>query len=319
MSYNPEADERAPLLPDPPVPPQREAAEHAVPARIARRLYISHFLSTWSSRVFEFGAILYLATIYPGTLQPMSVYALTRGLAAIIFAAVVGQYIDTGNRLQVVVVAKKDEAALRVINGQMRRIDLLCKLLGPLFIALVDGISTDTAIIVNFAMNLLYIPVEYFAIARIYHVVPELQQSKKKAPPVTSNAESSQEPQRRQNSESRLMHNWRHVLAVAKKSAADFNLYFQHRAFLPSTAGALLYLTVLNFAGQMVTYLLSAGYNTTDVGIARTLSVVFEVLATWTAPWMMGKIGPVEAGLWLGSWQVTMLVTGVAVFLGLRG
>lgn len=103
MSYNPEADERAPLLlPDPPVSPEREAAEHAVPARIARRLYISHFLSTWNSRVFEFGAVLYLATIYPGTLRPMSVYALTRGLAAIVFAPVVGQYIDTGNRLQVV-------------------------------------------------------------------------------------------------------------------------------------------------------------------------------------------------------------------------
>lgn len=196
----------------------------------------------------------------------------------------------------------------------MRRIDLLCKLLGPLFISLIDDISTDTAIIVNFAMNLLSIPVEYFAIARVYHVVPELQQSKKKASPVTSNAESSQEPQVGPNSESWLMHNWRHVLAVAKKSGADFNLYFQHRAFLPSIAGALLYLTVLNFAGQMVTYLLSAGYNTTEVGIARTLSVVFEVLATWMAPWLMGKIGPVRAGLWLSSWQVTMLVAGVTVF-----
>lgn len=216
--------------------------------------------------------------------------------------------------IQVVVIAKKDEAALRVINGQMRRIDLLCKLLGPLFVALIDGISTETAIIVNFVMNVVSIPVEYLAIARIYYDVPELQQSKKKSPPVTSNAEPSQESQLDRDSESRLMHNWRHVVAVAKKSAADFNLYFHHRAFLPSIAGALLYLTVLNFAGQMVTYLLSSGYNTTEVGIARTLSVVFEVLATWTAPWLMGKIGPVRAGLWLGTWQVTMLVIGVAVF-----
>lgn len=75
---------------------------HRVPASIARRLYISHFLSTWNSRVFEFGAVLYLATIFPGTLMPMSVYALVRGLAAILFAPAVGFYIDTGNRLQVV-------------------------------------------------------------------------------------------------------------------------------------------------------------------------------------------------------------------------
>lgn len=59
-------------------------------------------MSTWNSRVFEFGAVLYLASIYPGTLLPMSVYALSRGLAAILFAPAVGYYIDVGNRLQVV-------------------------------------------------------------------------------------------------------------------------------------------------------------------------------------------------------------------------
>ncbi len=75
---------------------------YRVPARITNRLYISHFLSTWNSRVFEFGAVLYLATIFPGTLLPMSVYALTRGASAILFSPAVGQYIDAGNRLQVV-------------------------------------------------------------------------------------------------------------------------------------------------------------------------------------------------------------------------
>jgi len=73
-----------------------------VPTNISRRLYVSHFLSTWNSRIFEFGAVLYLAAIYPATLLPMSVYALARGLSAIIFAPVIGQYIDVGNRLQVV-------------------------------------------------------------------------------------------------------------------------------------------------------------------------------------------------------------------------
>lgn len=78
------------------------ALTHRVSPRIAHRLYLSHFLSTWNSRVFEFGAVLYLATIFPGTLLPMSVYALTRGLSAVIFAPAIGQYIDTNDRLQVV-------------------------------------------------------------------------------------------------------------------------------------------------------------------------------------------------------------------------
>ena len=75
---------------------------YQVPARITKRLYTSHFLSTWNTRVFEFGAILYLASIFPRTLLPMSVYALARGTSAILFSPAVGQYIDTGNRLQVV-------------------------------------------------------------------------------------------------------------------------------------------------------------------------------------------------------------------------
>lgn len=78
------------------------SAAYRVPKRIARRLYVSHILSTWNSRVFEFGAVLYLAAIFPGTLSPLSVYAFTRGAAAILFAPLIGQYIDTGNRLQVV-------------------------------------------------------------------------------------------------------------------------------------------------------------------------------------------------------------------------
>ena len=46
--------------------------------RIQHRLYTSHALSTWNSRLFEFGAFLFLAKIYPLTLLPASVYALAR-------------------------------------------------------------------------------------------------------------------------------------------------------------------------------------------------------------------------------------------------
>lgn len=57
-------DQSAPLLG---ALPRRE---HAVPGPIPRRLCTSHFLSTWNSRVFEFGSVLYLAAIYPGTCCP---------------------------------------------------------------------------------------------------------------------------------------------------------------------------------------------------------------------------------------------------------
>lgn len=94
----------------------------------------------------------------------------------------------------------------------------------------------------------------------------------------------------------------------------DTKLYLTHKAFIPSFAGALLYLTVLSFSGQMVTYLLSSGYSSAHVAAARTLSVGFEVTATWVGPWLMGKIGPVRAGLWFASWQTGTLLLGMTVF-----
>lgn len=358
---------------------QQDAAsepQHSVPTSITRRLYVSHFLSIWNSRVFEFGAVLYLATIFPSTLLPMSAYAFTRGLSALVFAPAVGQYIDTGDRLKVVrtsiivqrlavaascsvfyllsmqvvnkndartgmlvllaalscfeklcsimnlvsverdwvvVIANKDEEALRTLNAQMRRIDLLCKLFGPPFIALADGISTEVAILVNFAMNVASVIVEYFAIARVYYDVPGLQESKKKMTQATEGT-VAESPRRNEGLDLSFAHNWKHMKEVVAKSAVDFNRYFHHRAFLPSIAGALLYLTVLSFAGQMVTYLLSTGYTSTQIGIARTFGVAFEVLATWVGPWLMSRIGPIRAGLWSSTWQVTMLVGGIAVF-----
>ncbi|KAF1985540.1 iron-regulated transporter [Aulographum hederae CBS 113979] len=358
---------------------ESEFSQWPVETRVVRRLYVSHILSSWNSRVFEFGAILYLAKIFPGTLRPMSAYALARGLAAMVFAPVVGQYIDSGNRLQVVrvsivgqriavavscvifllleisvcpiqsmkigmlvlltllacveklcatlntvsverdwvvVIAQNEEAVMRTMNAQMRRVDLLCKLLGPLFISLIDGFSTRAAIITNLAMNVVSVIVEYYAIVRVYRDVPELQQQAQTASSYPDRAETDPEDSDTAQGprDSQLKRVWTPLKGIAVKYAADFGLYFRHRAFVPSIAGALLYLTVLSFSGQMVTYLLSTNYTSTMIGVARTFSVAFEVLATWVAPWLMGKIGPIRAGLWLSSWQVGTLAIGVAIF-----
>jgi solute carrier family 40 (iron-regulated transporter), member 1 len=94
------AIELDPLLKQPDA--ESEVPAYSVPKGITGRLYVSHSLSAWNSRVFEFGSVLYLAAIYPDTLLPMSIYALARGFAAIILAPAIGQYIDTGNRLRVV-------------------------------------------------------------------------------------------------------------------------------------------------------------------------------------------------------------------------
>lgn len=73
-----------------------------VPRAIAFRLYTSHFLSTWNSRLFEFGAALFLTSVFPGTLLPVSVYSLVRNAGYILFAQPMGKWISKGNRLNVI-------------------------------------------------------------------------------------------------------------------------------------------------------------------------------------------------------------------------
>lgn len=141
---------------------------------------------------------------------------------------------------------------------------------------------------------------------QVYRKVPALHRSKADSP------DDTQRPTETQPSQSARA--WRSVKASAVKISRDMATYFKHPAFIPSFACALLYLTVLSFSGQMVTYLLSTGYTSAQVAIARTLSVAFEVVATWFGPWLMGRLGPVRAGLWFASWQVGCLFLGMAVF-----
>src|SRR6266536_752277 len=121
-------------------------------------------------------------------------------------------------------------------------------------------------------------------------MVPGLQMSKR-----ATQDESSESTPAGTNS---ILHIWQHLLDGMRTTLKDLSFYLHHRAFLPSFAGALLYFTVLSFGGQMITFLLSAGYSSIHIGIARTVSVAFEISATWIAPVVMARIGPIRTRLW---------------------
>ncbi|TQW12191.1 iron-regulated transporter [Cordyceps javanica] len=339
------------------------------------KLYVSHTLSAWNSRLFEFGAVLFLASIFPDTLLPMSVYALARGLAAVALAHPVGAWIDRGDRLAVVrasivgqrlpvaascgllwllerraraaagrmseltptptltptpmhaagllvllcalagvekVAAMANTIAVErdwvvvmtgddeVINARMRRIDLLCKLLGPLAISIIATVSTRFAIGATLAMNVASVLLEYGCI--VYKSVPALQNSNAQLPTTQDVAAPSVGARFK-------------AFLGAVVPAASFSGYVRHSAFLPSFSLSLLYLTVLSFSGQFVTFLLSIGFTPLHVGVARTGSTVIELSATWAAPRLMGYMGPVRGGIWSLSWQMICLTLGLGVFL----
>jgi iron-regulated transporter 1 len=111
-------------------------------------------------------------------------------------------------------------------------------------------------------------------------------------------------------------HHWQRPKDITATALQGLRFYLHHQAFIPSFAGAILYFTVLSFSGQMITYLLSAGYSAAHVGVARTLSVAFEISATWIAPKVMSRIGPIRAGIWFISWHMLCLAAGAGIFWG---
>lgn len=190
----------------------------------------------------------------------------------------------------VIVIAGEDEARLMTLNSQMRRIDLFCKLFAPLFISLVDAASSQIAILVTAAMTAASVSAEYFAIAIVHAAVPALRTTKAQRGDFDTANHTT--------------------LDAIKYSCSSISLYIRHPAFLPSFALALLYLTVLSFAGQMITYLLALGMSSTVIGILRGVAALFELSATWLAPKLMEYIGPIRAGIWFINWQ--MFCVGIA-------
>ncbi|EMD00732.1 hypothetical protein BAUCODRAFT_118471 [Baudoinia panamericana UAMH 10762] len=345
-------------------PAERSATSLVSDTTIRRLLYTSHFLSTWNARLFEFAAYLFLAETYPHTLLPASVYALARAAAAAIISPLLGQYVDSGERLSVirwsivsqrlavgssclllfaitlapilqrdwlffplvlpvlcllaaieklgfvlntiaierdwvVVIAGKDESYLRTANSQMRRIDLFCKLVGPLVISIVDAASPQAAILITGGLTVLSVAIEYVSIARVHKAVPALRAIRAREHLL----QDAPQPRR--------------SFSTASSTYMSGTLsYFRHPAFLPSFSLALLYLTVLSFSGQMITYLLSLGLSPWLVGLLRGIAAVFELSATWLAPALMHHIGAIRTGIWFINFEV-LCVTIACLFFWL--
>ena len=123
-----------------------------------------------------------------------------------------------------------------------------------------------------------------------------------------------------QHSRVEMLASWARSTRSRLLPISSIPFYFRHSAFRPSFSLALLYLTVLSFSGQMITYLLAVGYTSLYVGVARTVSTIFELSATWIAPRLMKRIGVVRGGIWSLCWQMVWLAAGVSwLFSDFRG
>lgn len=66
------------------------------------RLYISHGLSAWGDRMWEFAIALLLINIWPGSLLLVALYGLIVASAVVFCGPLIGEWVDHSNRLTVV-------------------------------------------------------------------------------------------------------------------------------------------------------------------------------------------------------------------------
>lgn len=194
----------------------------------------------------------------------------------------------------------------------MRRIDLVAKLIAPLLISFVDAASTILAVWTVLGSTLASVAVEYLAIAQVYHTVPELAEvaasSENPMHQATEPLDVEESPAVKQSPGNNLLHLWFDPML------SSWSYYFRSPMFLASLSLSILFLTVLSFNAHMVTYLLALGFSALWVSIFRLVSVIVELGATWAAPVLMSKIGPVRSGLWFITWQSIFAAAGVAMF-----
>lgn len=188
----------------------------------------------------------------------------------------------------------------------MRRIDLFCKLIAPVFISLVDSFSTQVAILTVLGLNTASVLIEYVAIAQVYLSVPTL----KKIPATILQADDLDD-----SATQTLHRSPRSLMSRLRGTLAPWQEFATSKVFLASFALSLLYLTVLSFGATMTTYLLHSGFSPLEVSCMRIGSVAAELSGTWIAPIIMNRIGPIRSGLWFLNWQFCCVAGAAAVYV----
>ncbi|KAJ5442627.1 hypothetical protein N7445_005634 [Penicillium cf. griseofulvum] len=302
---------------------------------VLTRLYISHTLSAWNSRMFEFGAVLFLASTFPGTLLYTSIYALVRAFSAVALSSWLGAQVDNSDRLVAVRHSINSWAVtiiLFVVQGLLACIEKLAATANTV------AVERDWAIVISDSINVprqdlnasmrridlfckLLAPVSISFIDSIstryaiwtvftlntasvlieYMAIAQVYQS---VPALTKTHPTTQADDINNASH--------HNTPQQESPLAPWKEYISSPVFLASFALSLLYLTVLSFGATMVTYLLHTGFTSLQVSYMRIVSVAAEISGTWTAPLIMNRIGPIRSGLWFLNWQF-VCVAGSAI------
>ncbi|XP_008782583.1 solute carrier family 40 member 1 isoform X1 [Phoenix dactylifera] len=215
---------------------------------------------------------------------------------------------------------------LTKMNSVIRRIDLVCKLLAPVFSGfIISFISLKASAVILALWNTTSVWLQYWLLKSVYNGIPALNESSQRgnlklipSDPLESSSiievnEISVCPERR-NIETEAPE-WKMRIIEKLSIIPCFDawiVYSKQEVVLPGIALALLYFTVLSFGTLMTATLEWNGIPAYIIGIARGISAIVGIAATVVYPVLHSHISTLRTGLWSIWTQWCFLLVCVA-------
>lgn len=188
-------------------------------------------------------------------------------------------------------------SVLTGINSVIRRIDLSCKLLAPVFSGMVFSFVSAQASAVALALwNVASVGLEYWLFVSVYNGVPALnaENGRQRAADVLSSSEEIAAPAERAA-------DWRTRLTEQLSIIPCWEswvVYVRQDVALPGVALSILYFTVLSFGTLMTATLDWKGIPAYVISLARGFSAIVGIGATLLYPMVHSWVSTLRTGLW---------------------
>ncbi len=197
------------------------------------------------------------------------------------------------------------EGRLTTLNISLRRVDLLCNLLSPLFITYVLlALSYRTSVGVLAGTTAISCIFELYWIGTVYEKFPQLQRD--------DDLKTQERHLQQETVTPSCSSSWGTAFRLQVRDWSEFT---RMSVFLSSISVSLLYITVLSyvflflrlsithlpfyrFDGNMLGYLKTQMFDDTTLAAMRSICVLTGLFGTVVAPWLEARLGSARAGSW---------------------
>ncbi|KAK9723604.1 hypothetical protein RND81_05G011400 [Saponaria officinalis] len=94
-----------------------EPQNEALPTSLIKSLYVAHFLSRWSARMWEFSVALYMINIWPDSLLLTAMYGVVESASVALLGPIVGEWVNKMTYIKVLQVWTATQTVSFIVAG----------------------------------------------------------------------------------------------------------------------------------------------------------------------------------------------------------